>query len=892
MSDQTRITPMLRQYLEIKEQHQDAILFYRLGDFYEMFFEDAITASRVLGITLTSRNNKDDENRVPLCGVPYHAASGYLAKLVNAGFRVAICEQVEDPKEAKGVVRREVVRVVSPGVVTDEQILDEKTNRYVAAIHHRQGWGLGLLDLSTGEFFIAEYDDPVELVDELNRFTPSELVLADDDGNSAAAVIARLPHLCLTHRSHFSFHRDTARETLLEHFHTTSLAGFGCDHFQEGISAAGALLKYIQETQKTDLSHIERIQAIERDNLLLVDDASRRNLELTQTIIDGRREGSLLAILDLTCTPMGARLLRKNLLFPLRSTEEINRRLDTVAFLGEGREQTMPPLTTLTAARSTMEESCGEELRKELRNTLEGMYDLERLNSRVVLGSANGRDLIALKQSLALLPRLKERAALTRGLLSTASGPLDCLKDIHALIDDALREDCPVTLREGKLIRPGFHGDLDELVSIMTDGKKHILALEEKERIRSGIAKLKIGFNKVFGYFIEVSKGQLANVPENYIRKQTLVNAERFITPELKEFEGKVLGAEEKRIELEYQLFCRIREQVAAMSSRILQAASFVAQVDFFTTLAEAAKRYHYIRPRVDDGEEIIIREGRHPVIERSLPAGRFVPNDIHLDQSSREVLIITGPNMAGKSTVLRQTALIVLMAQMGGFVPAAAARIGVVDRIFTRVGAMDDLRRGQSTFMVEMNETANILNNATDKSLVVLDEIGRGTSTFDGLSIAWAVAEDLANLGGRGVKTIFATHYHELVELCLTHSRVQNYHIAVREWNDSIIFLHKLQPGGTSRSYGIQVAALAGVPARVVERAKELLHNIEKGELTSDGAPRIAPEKRGRGHHPGQLTLFPPEEDPIRQKIKAIEPDRLTPLDALNLLYELKRDA
>ncbi|MFH1215198.1 MAG: DNA mismatch repair protein MutS [Pseudomonadota bacterium] len=892
MNNPPKLTPMLRQYLEIKEQHQDAILFYRLGDFYEMFFDDAVTASRVLGITLTSRSGKDDENRIPLCGVPFHAASSYLAKLVNKGFRVAICEQVEDPKEAKGVVKREVVRVISPGVVTDEQILDEKSNRYVAAIYHRQGWGLSLIDLSTGEFLVGEYQQQEELLDEVTRFAPAELVLADHEADYLKEITSYLPPACLTKRPHFSFHRDNAAETLLEHFQTANLAGFGCDHFQEGISAAGALLKYIQETQKTDLTHIERIFAIERDNVLLVDDSSRRNLELTQTIIGAQREGSLLATMDLTRTPMGARLLRKNLLFPLRDTFEINKRLDTVSFLCEGREKMVPGLATLTEKEETAEGVSGQELRRELRETLSGMYDLERLNSRVVLGSANGRDLTALKQSLSLLPGLKELSSRTSGILSEESDDLDCLEDIHQLLDQSIREDCPVTLREGKLIRPGFHPELDDLVSIMTDGKKHILALEEKERQRSGIAKLKIGFNRVFGYFIEVSKGQLAHVPEDFIRKQTLVNAERFITPELKEFENKVLGAEEKRVELEYQLFSRIREQVAAMSSRILNAAAFISRVDFFTTLAEAARRYNYTRPQVDDGDEIIIKEGRHPVIERSLPAGRFVPNDIHLDQTTQEVLIITGPNMAGKSTVLRQTALIVLMAQMGGFVPAASARIGTVDRIFTRVGAMDDLRRGQSTFMVEMNETANILNNATEKSLVVLDEIGRGTSTFDGLSIAWAVAEDLANVNGKGVKTIFATHYHELIELSLTQSRVKNYNIAVREWNDSIIFLHKLLPGGTSKSYGIQVAALAGVPKRVVERAKELLHNIEKGELNSEGAPRIAPEKKSKPTHPGQLTLFPPEEDPVRTKIREIELDRLTPLDALNLLYELKKDA
>jgi DNA mismatch repair protein MutS len=889
MNNTLKITPMLRQYLEIKEQHQDAILFYRLGDFYEMFFDDAVTASRVLGITLTTRSGRDDENKVPLCGVPYHAASSYLAKLVNNGFRVAICEQIEDPKEAKGVVKREVVRVISPGVVTEEQVLDEKSNRYVAAVFLREQWGVSLLDLSTGEFLVAEYREPAEIIDELKRMAPAELLIADQQADLIRKIEEQILPACLTTRPVSLFHRENARETLLEHFQTTNLAGFGCDHLHEGICAAGALLQYIRETQKTDLSHIERIVLLERENVLLIDDSSRRNLELVQTIIGGNREGSLLATIDLTRTPMGARLLKKNLLFPLQDIEEINRRLDTVAFLVGEKVPAATPLSVVAAGEGSFSVVKGEGLRPKLRDILSDVYDLERLNSRVVLGTANGRDLTSLKQSLALLPELQLLASLTRGILCEESRSLDLLADIYDLLCRSIREDCPVTLREGKLIKPGYHHELDELVSILTDGKKHILALEEKERQRTGIAKLKIGFNKVFGYFIEVSKGQLANVPDDFIRKQTLVNAERFITPELKVFENKVLGAEEKRIELEYQLFCQIRKQIAAASSRIIRAASFIAQVDFFTSLAEAARRYNYIRPQVDDGEEIVIKEGRHPVIERSLPTGRFVPNDIHLNQTGQEVLVITGPNMAGKSTVLRQTALIVLMCQMGSFVPAAEARIGIVDRIFTRVGAMDDLRRGQSTFMVEMNETANILNNVTEKSLVVLDEIGRGTSTFDGLAIAWAVTEELVNKNGKGVKTIFATHYHELTELALTHNRIKNFNIAVREWDDSIIFLHKLLPGGTSKSYGIQVAALAGVPKRVVARAHELLHNIEKGEFYSDGRPRIAPGKKTKAKHPSQLNLFAAEDDPIRKKINQIDPNRLTPIEALHLLYELK---
>ncbi|MFZ5774093.1 MAG: DNA mismatch repair protein MutS [Thermodesulfobacteriota bacterium] len=862
-----KLTPMMQQYLEIKALHQDAILFYRLGDFYEMFFEDAVTASKVLGITLTSRSGKDEENRVPLCGVPYHSAAGYLAKLIRAGHKVAVCEQVEDPKEAKGVVKREVVRVVTPGLVTEAQLLDDKENRYLAALCRSEQWGGALVDLSTGEFLAVERPELDELLDELARLSPAELLMPEGAAELAEPVAAALPHCCLTHRPAAAFHPETARQALQEHFQVANLAGFGCDGMKAGIAAAGGLLRYLTETQKAGLEHIERLTPLAREHVLIMDDSSRRNLELTQTIIGAKREGSLLHTIDLTATPMGARLLRRDLLFPLREVEAIEARLDSL-------EQ----LLMNTRMREILREHLGE------------VYDLERLNGRVVLGSANGRDLTALAVSLAQLPAIRAALADGTGALAEIRDSLDELGDIRALIETAIRDDAPVTLREGNLIRPGHSEELDELTAILRDGKGMILALEARERQRSGIANLKVGFNKVFGYYLEVSKGQLANVPDDFIRKQTLVNAERYITPELKEFENKVSGAEERRLELEYQLFRAIREEVARASSRILAAASLLARLDCFCALAEAAHRFRYTRPVIDNGEAIVIREGRHPVIERSLPPGRFVPNDVLLDQTDNEVLIITGPNMAGKSTVLRQTALITLMAQMGSFVPAAEARIGVVDRIFTRVGAMDDLRRAQSTFMVEMNETANILNNATDKSLVILDEIGRGTSTFDGLSIAWAVAEELVTKNGRGVKTIFATHYHELTELAATHQRVKNFNIAVREWNDSIIFLHKLLPGGTNRSYGIQVAALAGVPAPVVARAKELLHNIEQGEFNRQGEPRIATSGRARkADHPSQLRLFANGEHPAVKRLREIQPDLLSPREALERLYELK---
>ncbi|MHB8811466.1 MAG: DNA mismatch repair protein MutS, partial [Desulfobulbaceae bacterium] len=637
-----------------------------------------------------------------------------------------------------------------------------------------------------------------------------------------------------------------------------------------GTCAAGGLLAYIQETQKTDLSFIQRLKRLDRGGFLIIDESSRRNLELTETIIGSKREGSLLSVLDLTCTPMGARLLRSRLLFPLQERQAIRERLDSVEVLFRDPDR-----------------------RQQLRQTLSGIADLERLCSRLVLGHGNARDMSGLKTSLSRLPELQAFLAnLLPGLLKETAAELDPLTDLHDLIDRAIRDDAPVTLREGNLIREGYHPELDELIVLLRDGKQMILGLEEKERARTGLAKLKVGYNRVFGYYFELSRAQAADLPEDFIRKQTLVNAERFITPELKELENKIASAQEKRLELEYTLFSEIRGRIAGESERILATAARVAAIDFLVCLAEAAARYQYSKPEVTAGDEIRILAGRHPVIERAMDPGRFVPNDIVLDQQQHELLIITGPNMAGKSTVLRQTALIVLLAHLGSFVPAEHAEICLVDRIFTRVGAMDDLRRGQSTFMVEMNETANILNNATDRSLVILDEIGRGTSTYDGLAIAWAVTEELASIGGRGVKTLFATHYHELTDLAATNERIQNYSIAVREWNDTIIFLHHLVKGATNRSYGIQVAALAGVPDHVVGRAHEILKNIEQGEFTRNGEPAIAVstrKKKEEKHHPSQLALFQRKDDPLRALLRDVRPDRLSPLDALQLLYEVR---
>lgn len=881
MTKVAKLTPMLQQYMDIKQQHEDAILFYRMGDFYEMFFDDAVIASKILNITLTSRNKKSDAVQVPMCGIPYHAVQNYLSKLIQAGQRVAICEQVENPAEAKGIVQREVIRIVSPGVVTDDDLLDDKSNNYICSLVHKESsgrtnYGMSFLDISTGEFLIGEFPNTTEhadpILDQLSRLQPAELLIGNTDKYNGTRILEDIkilhPEICITLREPQSFHLDTARDILLDHFSVVTLNGFGCGDFTEGVIAAGVLLEYVKETQKTAIDHIEKLTPIETDAILHLDDSSRRNLELTQTIVGAQRQGSLLSVLDQTCTPMGARLLKNNLLSPLQNKSAISDRLDAVTYFFKNSST-----------------------RKEIRNLLDSVYDLERLNSRMTLGSGNGRDMLSMKSSIGTLPEIQqELLPCDTTLLISLRDTFDHLEDLYQMLDEAINHEAPVTIREGNLIKEGYNEELDDLVILLRDGKKLILDLETKEREATGIAKLKVGFNKVFGYFIEVSKIHSDKVPDHYIRKQTLVNAERFITPELKEFEHKVLGAQERRVELEYQLFLEVREKLAVNSSRILQTANILAQLDFLQSSAETAHRYNYRRPDIEESDTIQIVEGRHPVIERMLPSGKFVPNDVYLDQKNDELLIITGPNMAGKSTVLRQTALIVLMAQMGCYVPAQTARIGIVDRIFTRVGAMDNLRQGQSTFMVEMSETANILNNSTERSLVILDEIGRGTSTYDGLSIAWAVAESLANKNGRGVKTLFATHYHELTEMVKTNRRVRNYSIGVREWQGNIIFLHKLVKGGTSRSYGIQVAALAGVPEEVVLRAKEILKDIELGKFSNSlHAKRTRKPGSRAKKHPDQLALFATPADPVEKFLEQINPDECSPIDALNALYKLK---
>ena len=874
MSNTPKLTPMLKQYLEIKGEHPDAILFYRMGDFYEMFFEDAEIASQILGIALTSRSHKDEENKIPMCGVPYHALTGYLAKMVQSGYRVALCEQVEDPKTAKGIVRREVVRVVSPGVTTDEQLLDEKAGCYLCAMvlgpvkGKERLVGLSFIDVSTGIFYVSEEQvagaNWEVVIDAIDRLRPAELLvprsLLESESGLIKELQTQLSSLCLTAHQDFQFEKKTAFTTLQEHFKTTNMAGFGCARFTVALQAAGGLLLYIKESQKNSIDHIERLTPLLRGDYLIIDDASRRNLELTETLIGGKREGSLLATLDATQTPMGARLLRHWLLFPLQDLVAINNRLDAVHELVKNQET-----------------------RQKLRAISTNIVDIERLCSRLVLNQGNARDVRSLSNSLDKLPDLLALMEKCSGELFTSmAANFDCLADIHTLICNAIREDAPVGLRDGGLIRDGFDMELDSLLALLRDGKKYILQLEQKERERSGLAKLKVGYNRVFGYYFEVSRSQGQDLPDYYIRKQTLVNAERFITPELKELEESIATAQERRLELEFSLFSQIRGKIAGEAKRILAASTTIAYLDVLASLAESAVRYRYCRPEMHEKMSINIIEGRHPVIERVLDHGRFVPNDLYLDHERDLLHIITGPNMAGKSTVLRQTALIVLMAHVGSFVPAESAAICLIDRIFTRVGAMDDLRKGQSTFMVEMNETANILNNATEKSLVILDEIGRGTSTYDGLAIAWAVAEELVLKNTIGIKTLFATHYHELIDLADSFDQVQNYSVTVKEWNDTIIFLHKLVRGGASRSYGIQVASLAGVPKAVIRRAASILKKIEQH--------RTIREKKRQVNSPQQFTLLPSQHSPLKAFFENVDPDLCSPKEALDLLYQAKK--
>ena len=866
----SNLTPMIKQYLEIKEAHKDTILFYRMGDFYEMFFEDAEIASGILDITLTSRD-KNKENSVPLCGIPYHSVSPYISKLIDKGYKVAICEQVEDPKKAVGIVKREVTRIITPGLVLDTDTLESTENNFLMSISfNKESWGIAFLDLSTGEFRATEITDYRVLLEEILRVGPREILVPRflSEHDSFQTLLKSMDKYVLTQMDDDIFDYDKSLKLLSKQINRESL---DFNDMKEAVNAAGGIIHYIKATQKAELCHINHLSFYHVDEYMIVDEPTKRNLELFCTIRDKSKKGSLIGILDETMTAMGGRKIRNWFNYPLLTIDKIRERLDVVSEL---KDETI--------------------LRTDLRNLLKGIRDLERINSKISLVTVNGRDLIQLKTSIKYLPKIKEQLGkLTSNPAQEIFSQLDELTDIYNLIEESITDDPPFTIREGGLIKEGYNNSLDEWRKMSKGGKGSIAGLEAKERKKTGINSLKVGFNKVFGYYIEVTRANLDLVPKDYIRKQTLVNAERYITQDLKEYESTVLEAEERQVELEFQLFNQIREHIAMETRRIQNTASLVAELDVLLALAEVADKYNYVKPTINEEDRIIIIDGRHPVIEQINLGERFVPNDISLDSKENQLIIITGPNMAGKSTIMRQVALIVLMAHIGSFIPAKEAIIGLVDRIFTRVGALDNLAKGESTFMVEMNETANILRNASNKSLIILDEIGRGTSTFDGLSIAWAVAEYIHDQPNLRTKTLFATHYHELTELALTKERVRNYNIAVKEWNDRIIFLRKLVEGGTSRSYGIQVARLAGLPREVIDRAKEILMNLERGELNEVGIPKIALSKRYRHKLENyQLSLLNQSADYLREELKRLDISTLTPLEALNKLNELKEKA
>jgi len=856
---------MIKQYLQIKSQYPDSILFFRMGDFYEMFFEDAQIGSKELDIALTSRD-KGQKDSVPLCGVPYFAAETYISKLLQKGYKVALCDQVEDPKLAKGIVKREVVRVFTPGLAMDAIHLGTGENNYLMGFcAEGEVFGLAFFDISTGELKTCQISGFEPFLNEALRNEPKEIL----------TFRKFQEHPCFE-RFKKSFENGLISFLDDPRYDSNHPVSKIQDHsiFQRAPLAALAtemVLHYAEESQKKPLFPLQPISFYQVQDFMVIDEVTKRNLELTQSLFEQGKKGSLFWVLDETMTAMGSRKLKQWLNYPLMDVREIERRLEGVSELKEKKIE-----------------------RKQLKECLKGIQDIERLTSRIYLGHANARDLIGLKNSLQNSPNLKTTLqTFTSPIVKELTSEIEGFDDLCQLLESSILEHPPLTVKEGGIIKPNYDIELDELRRIGKEGKRWILQLEAEEKKRTGISSLKVRYNQVFGYYIEVTKTNLHLVPENYVRKQTLVNAERFITPELKEFEAKVLGAEEAICQLEYRLFEDIRRRVSDETSRLQKTASAIAIIDLLASMAEIADRYDYVKPTVDEGDGIVIRDGRHPVLERMGLSERFVPNDTQMNTQEHQILIITGPNMAGKSTYLRQVALIVLMAQMGSFVPAKEAQIGVVDRIFTRIGALDNIMRGQSTFMVEMMETARILNQATSRSFVVLDEIGRGTSTFDGLSIAWAVAEYLHDHLSLRPKTLFATHYHELTELALTKERVKNYNVAVKEWSGEIIFLRKIVEGGTNRSYGIQVARLAGLPTKVIDRAKEILFNLERGELDAMGMPKIATTKIPalKPKPPIQPSLFV-QPDPIRSELKKIKIDQLTPIEALNILNELKKKA
>ncbi len=855
---------MVKQYLEVKEKYPDAILFYRMGDFYEMFFKDAIIASKILDITLTSRD-KNKEDSIPLCGIPYHAASSYIQKLVDQGYKVAICEQMEEASKGKGIVRREVIRVITPGMVLEDDYLQPKANNFLMAISlGEERFGLAILDASTGDFLATEVNTAQSLLDEVMRTEPKEIIFPETAKEQAPAkhLMKAFPHALYSPLPPEVFDGERSRERL------KAFSLLPPEGKNQALQAVGAILFYVEETQKVQPGHLSRLEFYQVQDYMVLDETTRKNLELFENLATRSRKGSLLEILDETVTSMGGRMLKRWLSSPLMNLDKINERLDKVSELKEK-----------------------DVSRQRLRENMRQVKDIERLSARISLGIANARDLVALESSLNLLPEIKSIISpLEHESFKRYLQELDELPEIKDFLERAIEDNPPITLKEGGLIKKGFDSTLDRLREISREGKRWIADLETKERMRTGISSLKVRYNKVFGYYIEVTKPNLPSVPSHYMRKQTVSNAERFITQELQEYETQVLNAEEEKETLEYQIFLQVLEKVSAEVPKIQRIAQALAEIDVLSALAEVAERYGYNRPQLNEGDSLAISEGRHPVLERMGLEERFVPNDLALNSEDRQILIITGPNMAGKSTIMRQAALISIMAQIGSFVPAKEANLCLVDRIFTRVGATDDLVRGRSTFMVEMEEVAHILRNITPRSLILLDEIGRGTSTFDGLSIAWAVTEYLHEESPWRPKTLFATHYHELTELALTRPRIKNFHVAVKEWNDRVIFLRKLVEGGTSRSYGIQVARLAGLPPEVIDRAKEVLHNLEQGEFTEGGIPKLAiSRKKKPTWESHQRTLFQPPADPLREALKKIDPNQLTPLEALNLLSEMK---
>jgi len=861
-------TPLMTQYYKIKQAHPDTILLFRVGDFFETFEEDAKIAAKVLGIVLTKRANGAAED-VPLAGFPHHAIDAYLPKLVRAGYRVAVCEQMENPKFAKGIVKRDVIEVITPGVAFSEKLLDHKKNNYLMSVCIKEGQaGISFCDISTGEFFTYEIEED-SIRQQIESISPSEILIQKRDKDKLIPLVQKINSaIRITKIDDWIFNYEYAKELLLMQFKTVNLKGFGIQDFAAGIISSGVILNYLQETQKANLSHLNKISAYNPSDFMILDYSTKRNLEIIFSMAEGGREGSLISILDKTETAMGGRLLKKWISAPLRKVEPIQKRQESIEGLFKERI-----------------------LRKNLLEEIKGIGDLERLISKVCTGRANPREIINIKTSLKKIPSIKNllRGAEVKTLIQIAESLMP-LESLTEKIDKAVVDSPPLSITEGGIIKSGFSAELDELRDISLNSKDWIANLQKTERERTRIQTLKVNYNKVFGYFIEISNAHKDKIPENYIRKQTLVNSERYITPELKTYEDKILHAEEKIYELESQLFNEIRLMIAEEAEAVQQNARLIGMLDCFISLADCAEQYQYVKPEINEGDELEIIEGRHPVVERILPPGeKFTPNNCRMNLSADQIIILTGPNMAGKSVYLRQIGLIVLLAQIGSFVPAKKAKIGLVDRIFTRVGASDNITAGESTFLVEMQEAANILNNATSKSLILLDEIGRGTSTFDGISIAWAITEYLHENPGVAAKTLFATHYHELNEMSAIFPRIKNYKVEVREYDDKVVFLHKVNSGGADHSYGIQVAQMAGLPKFITNRAKEVLQNLESKELTpyeikKEKLRKLKPEFEN------QISLFEFKDDEIRKEINEMEINNLTPLEALNKLSELKK--